>query len=190
MKRSYIAIILMLGCNLLSCNAKENTLINYDKSLPDLIRDMRVDAKKISVLIDKSDYKLTLLCDTVVIKEYPVVFGGNPVDDKLRQGDQCTPEGNFQIISKYPHQHWSKFIWLNYPTRDSWANHNRAKAAGTIPEDSKIGGEIGIHGVPNNLNSLVDLRRNWTLGCISMKNNDVDEIYPYINKETKIHIRK
>jgi murein L,D-transpeptidase YafK len=141
-------------------------------------------------MIDKSDYCLSILADTIIIKQYPVVFGANPKDDKLREGDQCTPEGEFRIVSKYPHKNWSKFIWINYPTSDSWSKHNAAKAGGRIPATSGIGGEIGIHGVPAGFDSLIDLRKNWTLGCISLKNKDVDEIYPYIGSNTKIMIRK
>jgi lipoprotein-anchoring transpeptidase ErfK/SrfK len=94
------------------------------------------------------------------------------------------------MISKYIHKSWSKFIWLNYPTVESWKKHNQARSEKIIPANAGIGGEIGIHGVPNNMNNLIDLKYNWTLGCISLKNKDVDEIYPYISKTTKITIRK
>ncbi len=43
--------------------------------------------------IDKSDFVLTVMADTIILKQYPVVLGGNPEEDKLRQGDLCTPEG-------------------------------------------------------------------------------------------------
>ena len=105
-------------------------------------------------------------------------------------GDRCTPEGLFYMVSKYPHESWSKFIWINYPNEDSWEKHNQAKHEGIIPENAKIGGEIGIHGVPKGMSRLIDLRLNWTLGCISMKNNDVNEIYPYLSETTEIVIRK
>lgn len=85
---------------------------------------------------------------------------------------------------------WSKFIWINYPTEDSWKKHNNAKEVGNIPSDAKIGGEIGIHGVPHGMDEYINLKYNWTLGCISLKNKDVNEIYPYIQEQTKIEIRK
>lgn len=144
----------------------------------------------IKVLIDKSDYTLQIFAADTLVKTYPVVFGGNPVDDKLRQGDQCTPEGNFKMNSKYPHKSWSKFIWINYPTADSWKKHNQAKKEGKIPQNAKIGGEIGIHGVPEGKDFAIDRRINWTLGCISLKNADVNEIYPFFDSKTEITIRK
>ena len=182
-----IAFILILTC---SCNASNTHYKNYQESLSDLLQQMQIETGQISILIDKSDYKLTVMKDTLIVKEYPVVFGGNPVDDKHRQGDQCTPEGAFKMISKYPHKNWSKFIWINYPTPESWNKHNQAKVDETIPANSKIGGEIGIHGVPYGCDYLIDNRQNWTLGCIALKNVDVDELYPFILETTVIRIKK
>jgi murein L,D-transpeptidase YafK len=188
MKRlSYNIFLLLL---FLSCNAQVEPYKNYRYSLSELIRSDHADADGISILIDKSEYKLYVRIDTVVLKEYPVVFGKKENNDKLMQGDKCTPEGHFKIISKYPHKSWSKFIWLNYPNEESWKKHNEAIIAGKIPKDADIGGEVGIHGVPKGMDYLIDAGYNWTLGCISMKNRDVDEIYPYITTSTDIEIRK
>ena len=184
---NYVIIILFT----LSCSSKEdNSLNNYNYTLTELFDSLNIDKNKITILIDKSDYKLSVFIDTFSIKEYPVVFGGNPVDDKLQQGDDCTPEGTFNMILKYPHKEWNKFIWINYPNDESWEKHKSAKEENLIPQDAKIGGEIGIHGVPEGFDKLIDLKFNWTLGCVSLKNKDVDEIYPYITESTEIIIQK
>lgn len=182
----YIIICIFLS----SCGISQDEYLYYKISLTKLVDSLGIQENKISILIDKSNYKLSMLSDSNIIKEYPVVFGGNPTDDKLMQGDQCTPEGIFYMVSKYPHKSWSKFIWINYPTDDSWKKHKQAKQEGIIPSDAKIGGEIGIHGVPNGLDQYINIKYNWTLGCISLKNEDVNEIYPYIKEHTKIEIRK
>lgn len=174
----------------LSCKADNDDYKNYNKPLTNIIVELGISTSNISILIDKSDYKLTIFADSIIIKEYPVVLGGNPVNDKLMQGDECTPEGTFNIISKYPHNRWSKFIWINYPNDESWTKHNKAKNDGIIPVDATIGGEIGIHGVPVGMNMLIDQQQNWTLGCISLKNKDVNEIYPYITDRTVIIIQR
>lgn len=166
----------------------EKKYINYQTPLTDLMDSLNITSSTIEVHIDKSDYTLRIISGEQLIKEYPCVFGGNPKDDKLREGDQCTPEGEFRIVTKYPHKSWSKFIWINYPTNDSWRKHNAAKANGDIPKDANIGGEIGIHGVPGDMNGLIKGRRNWTLGCISLTNPDVNEIYPYFTESTRIVI--
>lgn len=187
---SRIAAIVTFCIFLFSCKAEESEYKNYGTPLAELLETREINQNDISIHIDKSDYKLSILYDTLIVKEYPVVFGKNPVDDKLRQGDECTPEGIFNMVSKYPHKSWSKFIWINYPTGDSWRKHNEAKREGSIPENAKIGGEIGIHGVPQGMDNLIDLKFNWTLGCISMKNKDINEIYPFVSKTTVIVIKK
>ncbi len=187
MKNLILVLLLMIS---FSCNAQDKKYVNYRRSLSEMIKSKNVAKEDIFILIDKSEYKLTVRTDKVILKEYPVVFGNNPFDDKLMRGDRCTPEGTFTMISKYPHKKWSKFIWINYPNKDSWRKHNEAVKNGTIPEDAKIGGEVGIHGVPKGMDYLIDIGYNWTLGCISMKNKDVDELYPYITKSTIIKIQK
>lgn len=173
-----------------SCNAQDGKDKKSDYSLSEIIETGHLDKSQISLLIDKSDYKLYVMIGTQMLKEYPVVFGKNTVDDKLIQGDNCTPEGTFYMITKYPHKKWSKFIWINYPNEESWRKHNSAKLNGKIPKNADIGGEVGIHGVPKGMDLLITARYNWTLGCISLKNMDVDELYPYVLKTTKIEIRK
>ncbi len=187
MKISLLLIMLLWIC---SCHGQNDKTKYHNLSLTEIMDSLKVDKKSISVLIDKSDYRLYIVADGITLKEYPVVFGKNASDDKLMQGDRCTPEGSFHMISKYPHKEWSKFIWIDYPNKSSWEKHNRAKKEGKIPRNAQIGGEVGIHGVPRGMDKLIDAKYNWTLGCISLKNKDVDEIYPYIAANTLIQIQK
>jgi len=170
--------------------SQQDTLKNYSLNLEELLDSMNIADEELDILIDKSDYTLSLVAKDLVIKQYPVVFGSNPVDDKLRQGDRCTPEGEFLVRTKYPHRSWEKFIWINYPTEDSWLKHREAKREHKIEESDGIGGEIGIHGVPFGADHLIDQRMNWTLGCISLKNKDVNEFYSLLNTGTRVTIRK
>jgi murein L,D-transpeptidase YafK len=188
MKKS--AHLLWIWLLVFSCHAQENRPGGNVLTLSEILDSLHIDKAGISVLIDKSDYRLYICYQKNILKSYPVVFGKNTQDDKLMQGDNCTPEGSFRIIDKYPHKSWSKFIWINYPNEESWRKHKTAKSAGRIPANAQIGGDIGIHGVPAGMDYLIDLRYNWTLGCISLKNKDIDEIYPFITKTTKIEIRK
>jgi murein L,D-transpeptidase YafK len=166
------------------------TYSDSGKSLKYILDSLKINSNTLRILIVKSRYELSVWSDTLEIKKYPVVFGTNPVDDKLREGDRCTPEGEFKIRSKYPHKSWTKFIWIDYPNKDSWRKHNLAIKQGLIHIDSKIGGEVGIHGVPKNCDYVIDQRQNWTWGCISLKNKDIDEIYEVINMNTMVRIIK
>lgn len=152
-------------------------LINYHIPFDRITDSLKLKKNRARILVSKSKYLLTIKIDTIVVKNYPVVFGFNPIDDKLREGDGCTPEGKFKIKAMYAHKSWSKFIWFDYPNETSWVKHNQAKKKGIIPGQSRIGGDVGIHGVPKGADYAIDQRQNWTLGCVSLKNKDIAEIY-------------
>lgn len=106
------------------------------------------------------------------------------------EGDRRTPEGKFKIIAKRPHDKWNKFLLLDYPNEESWKKFRERKAKGIIPANAKIGGGIGIHGTWPNDNIVVDDYTNWTNGCISLKNHDLDRLYSYIPVGTEVVIRR
>ncbi|MDJ0681798.1 MAG: L,D-transpeptidase [Xenococcaceae cyanobacterium MO_167.B52] len=162
-------------------------LLNYQLPITEIITTP-IDKSQTAILIEKSQYHLTIYYQNQAVKSYPVVFGKNPVGDKLQEGDLKTPEGIFKVRDLYPHPSWSKFIWLDYPNDDSWSKHLEAKKSGKIKMSASIGGEIGIHGVPDNGDLLIDTKDNWTWGCISLKNKDVDEIYSVIQTGTIVKI--
>lgn len=173
----------------LNCEASAvNELLNKDKAIASLLNLKKLDKKAISLVIEKSKYKLTVYYQKKPIKSYAIVLGANPKDDKLRQGDKRTPEGIFHVQELYYHSEWSKFILLDYPNQDSWRKFSQAKARGEVKANDDIGGEIGIHGVENGKDWLIDRKINWTWGCISLKNKDVDEIYPLLQRGTTIEI--
>lgn len=157
-------------------------------SLTQAFDSLQVDSANCWLEIEKSAYVLRVKADTLTIREYPVVFGLNSLTDKRQEGDRGTPEGSFRIRDHYPHAKWRYFLWIDYPTADSWRKHEEAKAAGTIPPQAQIGGEIGIHGVPDGFDYLIPRRQNWTLGCISMNNADLTELYPYVYKGMRVVI--
>jgi len=87
-----------------------------------------------------------------------------------------------------PHKKWSKFIWIDYPNEASWAKHKIAKESGKIPINASIGGEIGIHGVPQGYDRAIDLRQNWTLGCISLTTKDINWLFDHSHQGMKVEI--
>ena len=44
--------------------------------------------------------------------------------------------------------------------------------------------------MPKGSDSMIKTGINWTLGCISLTNKSVNEIYPFIDKKTPITIQK
>ncbi|MFH1596743.1 MAG: L,D-transpeptidase family protein [Pseudomonadota bacterium] len=140
------------------------------------------------IVVNKLKRKLTIYQGLTPLKTYPVVLGNDPYNDKLRQGDTCTPEGVYRVRAKYPHPKWDAFIWLDYPNTQNWLKFGRAKEAGRLPPDADIGGQIGIHGTEDPLKNLTG--ENWTKGCVSLLNKDLEEIYPLVNDKTLVVIRK
>jgi murein L,D-transpeptidase YafK len=165
-------------------------LINYNIPIFHLLDSLKLNKTQASLFVKKSSYRLEIRVNNQVVKSYPVVFGFNPVDDKLKEGDGCTPEGVFKIKAMYPHKSWSKFIWFDYPNDASRVKYNNARKKGIIPKESKIGGDVGIHGVPKGADDAIDQHQNWTLGCVSLKNKDIDEIYSFAFVGMKIEIVK
>lgn len=166
------------------------SLINYNLALSVLLDSCNTDPGNLCILIDKSDLILSIFSDSVILKQYPVVLGLNPTDDKLVEGDRCTPEGNFKIIKKSKHYLWSRFLLLDYPNAESLSKIAVARKAGHIPDESIPGGGIGIQGVKEGSDYLIDYKVNWTMGCIAMKNNDIVEIYDFVPLKTVVTIIK
>jgi murein L,D-transpeptidase YafK len=143
----------------------------------------------ISIIVDKSEYSLSVYDDKGWYATYPVVFGNNSLEDKKMEGDKLTPEGTFRIINKKPHNKWFKFMALDYPTKESWDKFKKRKERGEIPASASIGGAIGIHGTWPHEDFVIDRYKNWTMGCVSMKNNDVLDLYTYTSVGTTVTIR-
>jgi murein L,D-transpeptidase YafK len=140
------------------------------------------------IVVHKISRKLTCYRGLTPLKTFPVVLGNDPLNDKLCQGDTCTPEGVYRVRAKYPHPRWDSFIWLDYPNTKNWLKFGRAKTAGRIPPEADIGGEVGIHGTEDPSRNLTG--QNWTKGCISLLNKDLREIYPLVNDKTLVVITK
>lgn len=168
-----------------------NTLDTIDypqRKLTEVIAQQRIPKGELKILIDKSDYTLSVLHKDTLLVKYPCVFGFNSVDDKAKEGDGCTPEGTFGIRSMYAHKSWKYFIWIDYPNEESWRRFRSRKASGELEESATIGGEVGIHGVPEGGDYMIDNRSNWTLGCISLKTAHIEDLYKSINGSVKVEI--
>lgn len=142
------------------------------------------------LVVDKSDNTITLYDTDDWLIQWPCTFGSSDMGDKMMQGDRKTPEGTFSISGKYPHKKWNKFMRLNYPTKEDYAKFEDRKKRGLIPAQAKIGGDIGIHGTWPREEWAVDNLQAWTMGCISMKNEDLNELYSMIQVGTTVIIRK
>ena len=187
MKNIILLTSVFFGSSLLATNVTTSKRSQVNKRFS---WDAAGPVGNISISIDKSDYELSVYDDKGWYATYPVVFGNNSLSDKKFEGDKNTPEGTFRIIAKRKHEKWCRFLSIDYPTADDREKFNKRKEKGEIPATASIGGGIGIHGVWPHEDFVIDRYKNWTLGCISMKNDDVKEIYGFTNSGTKVTIKK
>lgn len=191
MKNLLIISSVLLGSSLLVATTP-STSSRKDHLTTSYKRDKATTAGpvgSVSIIVDKSDYSLSVYDDKGWYATYPVVFGNNSLEDKKYEGDKNTPEGTFHIVGKKVHDKWFRFLMLDYPTKDSWDKFKRRKANGEIPASSSIGGGVGIHGTWPHEDFVIDRYKNWTMGCVSMKNNDVLDLYTYAGVGTTVTIR-
>ena len=162
----------------------------YSKSIGEICAEKGIVPSQASIVVIKAKRKLFFYLDEKFVKTYPVVFGRNYSKQKLYEGDQCTPEGVFRVVSKWVHEKWSRFILLNYPTWDDVKRHQKACSEGLIPlREGRcvgLGGGIGIHGTHSEVLNWAKI--DWTDGCISLFNRDIEELFPYLEKGALVFI--
>lgn len=143
------------------------------------------------IIIDKASRKLVLYEKGEPVKTYSVVLGRNP-GRKVFEGDRRTPSGLYEITDKRRSGKYGRFLALDYPNADDLANYRSAAARGLLPRgagDSRRGpgGLVGIHGTDKQEFNSVGI--NWTFGCISLANRDVEELYSLVDRGTLVVIR-
>ena len=175
-------VAVVAGCSLLAFKSAERRIVHKR------IFNNELHGQP-SIVIDKSDYELSVYDDDGWYASYPVVFGNKSLGDKMIEGDRKTPEGEYKIVSKRPHEKWDKMMLIDFPTKADIDKFNQRKAQGLVPKNAKIGGGIGIHGTWQRDDLAVDLFQNWTNGCISLKRDEMDELYAMTPIGTKVTIR-
>ena len=146
-------------------NNKHRTSIRVGERLKILKGD-------VTVLVDKSDYTLTLLLDGHFIKQYPVGTG--------KSGK--TPEGKFIIDNKLVNPVW-------YSSDGIYQFGDPENVLGTRWigfEDKKGLDGYGIHGTtdPNSIG------KEMSNGCIRLRNEDVEDLFDYVKPKVTVVIQK
>ncbi|WP_299364954.1 L,D-transpeptidase family protein [uncultured Paracoccus sp.] len=133
------------------------------------------------VVIKKAERKMYLFInDTQVLKTYDVGLGNEPVGPKRFEGDGRTPEGVYFVDRFNPDSRYYLSVGISYPNAQDSA---RAGALGM-----SAGGDIFIHGRGPEGNALVKQRRDWTAGCIAVKDKEVEDIYAMLRPGVPIVI--
>jgi len=126
----------------------------------------------VTVLVDKSDYTLTLLLDGRFIKQYPV---GTGKSDK-------TPEGKFVIENKLKNP-----VWYSPDGIYQFGDPKNVLGTRWIGfEDKKGLYGYGIHGTTD----PDSIGKEMSNGCVRLKNEDVQDLFDYVKTKMTVVIQK
>ncbi len=126
----------------------------------------------VTVLVDKSDYTLTLLLDGRFIKQYPV---GTGKSDK-------TPVGKFIVDNKLINP-----VWYSPDGIYQFGDPNNILGTRWIGfEDKKGLYGYGIHGTTD----PSSIGKEMSNGCIRLRNEDVEDLFDYVKPKLTVVIQK
>jgi murein L,D-transpeptidase YafK len=132
------------------------------------------------IFVDKSDRVLIVYQGNKVIARYKNIrLGDNPIGHKQYEGDEKTPEGNYRISGRNPGSSYHLSLRISYP--------NAADSAFAAKSGKSAGGDIFIHGQPNNWPGPT-LTRDWTDGCIALSNAEVEQLWALVPDGIPIRI--
>ena len=148
------------------------------------------------IIVLKSRRRLMLYSNNQLVRVYRIGLGTDPVNDKIKEGDRRTPEGEFYVFTKNEHSAFYLSLGLSYPNsedaerglRDGLITRQqynqiveaiRRKVA--PPQNTPLGGQIYIHGNGS--------QSDWTWGCVALDNTDIRELFGAVPVKTPVVIQ-
>lgn len=139
---------------------------------------LRYDGPAVTqIQIYKAKRRMYLFSGQDIIKTYKISLGGNPVGPKRFEGDGRTPEGAYLIDRKNPNSGYHLSLGISYPDA-----HDVAYAES---QGRKPGGDIFIHGRAGKHKGG---GRDWTAGCIAVKDGQIEHIFAMVQIGTPVII--
>ena len=139
--------------------------------------------KEVNIIwVKKSERKLHLLTNWEITHTFVISLGENPIGHKQKSGDSRTPEGLYYIDRRNPKSRFFRSLGISFPNN---ADRFLAKLRGEDP-----GGDIMIHGEPNDPIKRRNLAEDWTEGCIAMKDEDMQVVWQLVKEGTPILIMR
>jgi len=152
--------------------------------------------------------RLLLVKDGDKVKlSFHVSSGWGGRGDKHMMGDHKTPVGVYRIAKIKDSDRFHLFMQLNYPNvKDAYWGFKRRlithaefdaivdalKAGRAPPQNTELGGAIGIHGLGDTDAEKLDIHRaaNWTEGCIALTNKQIEQLRRFVDVGTKVVINE
>lgn len=157
------------------------------------------------ILVDTRTLTLTVLAaeNHVLVRFRNIAIGSGGVADSHLRGDETTPRGIFHVSWVDRHSRFGTFYGLDYPSariaRRAYAEGSISRAEydaivqalrqhGTPPQDTPLGGQLGIHGIGRG-DPDVQQAVNWTDGCVALNNRQIRRLARWIHVGTRVVIR-
>lgn len=190
--------MLLAGCLLIVAIAAAPQRRASGRQMPDSSHNT---AAMLRIVVKKSERKLYLYRvgngKQRLAKTYRIALGSNPVGHKQREGDGATPEGEYYVTHHNPKSNFYLSLGLSYPNANDAETGlargliSKAEYAAIVsainagskpPQNTKLGGDIFIHGGGANQ------RRDWTAGCVALDNEDIKELFETVPVKTPVRI--
>ena len=152
--------------------------------------------------VRKSERELVAYCEGGAEEHMAAALGREPQGTKQHEGDWRTPEGLYHVSGTLEKNRFHGFIPIDYPSLDDAENalldgrirkrdyrriaraHTRGKQP---PDDTPLGGGIGIHGEGERWAG--DSRYlDWTYGCVAVRDADLDFLAERLEVGTEVVI--
>lgn len=151
--------------------------------------------------VHKSSRTLAVFCDAGQTLYFPVALGRNPVGPKEQAGDLRTPEGEYRVAGPPRHSRFHLFIPIDYPSAadaeralrdgiispDTYARIVDAEGTEPPPQDSPLGGYLGLHGEGRRWKGE-SRGLDWTNGCIALADAHIEFLAQRVDVGTPVSI--
>ncbi|WP_437960639.1 L,D-transpeptidase family protein [Sorangium sp. So ce119] len=130
------------------------------------------------IRIDKSEHTLDLVANGEVVRSYRVALGPGGPGPKRYEGDRRTPVGTYRVAGRIEGL-FHQFLVVSYPNDEDRRRFAELRRRGEVPPGRGVGHSIGIHGVGGGggvLRAGVHKDTDWTLGCIALDDDEIDEV--------------
>jgi len=129
------------------------------------------------IRIYKAERRMELWHHDQMLNDYEIGLGQNPIGHKEYEGDSRTPEGRYTIDRRNPQSTYHLSLGISYPNE---ADIEHAETLGLPP-----GGDIFIHGQGRGNRFR---RGDWSVGCITVTDREIEDIYAMVREGTEIVI--
>lgn len=156
------------------------------------------------ILVDVKHQTLSVIHNgEVQVRFYDISIGRGGAGLLRTVGDAKTPIGEFRVGWVNQDSRYRLFFGLDFPnleyatrayesqlidSSDYYAIRTAVLEGRTPPQNTRLGGNIGIHGVGREGNRGIHQSFNWTDGCVALTDEQVEVLAQWVGIGTKVII--